>query len=38
MHDIKERFRYNTGSIDMIHARSITLAVRTSQTQSPSSR
>ncbi|KAI0714217.1 S-adenosyl-L-methionine-dependent methyltransferase [Cerioporus squamosus] len=28
MHDIKEQFRYGTGSIDMVHARSITMAIR----------
>ena len=27
MHDIRERFRFNTGTIDMVHARSITMAV-----------
>ncbi|KAI0743042.1 S-adenosyl-L-methionine-dependent methyltransferase [Daedaleopsis nitida] len=28
MHDIKERFRYDAGSMDLIHARSITMAIR----------
>ncbi|TFK88253.1 S-adenosyl-L-methionine-dependent methyltransferase [Polyporus arcularius HHB13444] len=28
MHDIKEQFRYNEGAIDMVHARSITMAIR----------
>ena len=28
MHDIKEQFRYDSGSIDLVHARSITMAVR----------
>ena len=27
MHDIMDPFRYSTGSIDMVHARSITMAV-----------
>ncbi|KAI0744450.1 S-adenosyl-L-methionine-dependent methyltransferase [Earliella scabrosa] len=28
MHDIKERFRFDTASIDLVHARSITMAIR----------
>ncbi|RPD67938.1 S-adenosyl-L-methionine-dependent methyltransferase [Lentinus tigrinus ALCF2SS1-7] len=28
MHDIKEQFRYDTGAIDMVHARSVTMAIR----------
>ena len=28
MHDIAEKFRYDPGSIDFVHARSISMAVR----------
>ena len=30
MHDIKDRFRFDPASFDLVHARSITLAVRPS--------